>query len=209
MQPPSLLPLSTMRRPSQSFMPLVMAGTSTWVRGCGEATLLHSRPITAPTAAAATVYLLLALCVETPDGSQSASSLATWPSVANIMAYSAQGRPIAPGGARRQARPGPRAETDAQLANERLAALEGLIDTYLAPWLPLEEMPDARIVSTDMFEYMERRFYGMGIRVRVFQGRVFFRNVFAYEQSFYYSLLLTDAIPSEHHPGGGHALPHQ
>ena len=135
------------------------------------------------------MYLLLVLCVETQDGSRPAYSLTTtWPTVTYPMAYFAQGRAIATGGARRQARPEPRAETDLPLAKEtKLEALEGLVDTYLAPWLPMEEMPEARIVSTDVFEYMERRFYGMGIRVRVFQGRVFFRNVFAYEQPFYYS----------------------
>ena len=54
------------------------------------------------------MYLLLALCIETQDDSQSASFLAmTWPSVAKSITYLAQGRTVATWGARRQARPEP------------------------------------------------------------------------------------------------------
>lgn len=76
---------------------------------------------------------------------------------------------------------GPALDTDGVTA-----AFEGVIDGYLQPWLPMPEMPE-RVVSTDMFDYMERRFYGMGIRVRIFQGRVLFRNVYAYQQPYYYA----------------------
>lgn len=66
------------------------------------------------------------------------------------------------------------------------AAFGPLIETYLQPWLPLEALPE-RFISNDMFEALERNFYGMGIRIRVSKGRVFFRNVYAYAQPFYYS----------------------
>jgi hypothetical protein len=110
------------------------------------------------------------------------------------MAYFTQGHTIASVGVRRQARPELHGGTVVQLANETRSAtgtgihqaFEGLIDTYLRPWLPSEEMKE-QVVSTDMFDYVERRFFDMGIRVRVFHGRVFFRNVYAYKQPFYYS----------------------
>jgi hypothetical protein len=67
-----------------------------------------------------------------------------------------------------------------------LQTFESLVDTYLQPWMPMPELPEW-IISTEMFDYTERYFFGMGIRVRIFQGRIFFRNVYAYEQPYYYS----------------------
>jgi len=140
------------------------------------------------TAAAGALLFLLALSEET--------SFVTWSAaaVAHRVAYFTQGHAIASVGVRRQARPELPDGTVVQLANAMRSAtgtglhqaFEGLIDTYLQPWLPSEERKE-RVISTDMFDYVERHFFGMGIRVRVFHGRVFFRNVYAYEQPFYYS----------------------
>ena len=132
----------------------------------------------------AALCLLLALRDEMHGGSGE-TSLPTRSAVANavtnMVAYVTQGNGHGKPGLRGI---GPQIRlTRANLHKE----FAGLIDAYLAPWLPMEETPEARTVSTDMFDYVERRFYGVGIRVRVFQGRVFFRNVFAYEQPFYYS----------------------
>ena len=139
------------------------------------------------------MLFLLALSEETRGGS-SATYFVTWftaDSVGKRMAYFTQGHLIASVGVRRQARPELPDGTVVPHARSATGtgvhqAFEGLIDTYLQPWLPSEEIKE-RVISTDMFDYVERRFFGMGIRVRIFHGRVFFRNVYAYEQPFYYS----------------------
>ncbi len=134
------------------------------------------------------LFLLAALCFNGEgDGAMSL--------VINRVAYATQAISNSPGNAlavsamRAESKPHSTAmdfEQSEELHGTLLQTFEGLIDTYLQPWLPMRELPE-RIISTDMFDFMERRFYGKGIRVRIFQGHVFFRSVFGFQQSFYYS----------------------
>jgi hypothetical protein len=65
---------------------------------------------------------------------------------------------------------------------------EFLIEKSLRPWIPLTDLPEP-IISSRIFDFMERRFYGMGVRVRLCRNRLYFRNIYPYKQPFYYSRL--------------------
>jgi hypothetical protein len=66
--------------------------------------------------------------------------------------------------------------------------LMSFIEENLAPWLPFPGSDD-KILRSEMFDALERIAYGMGARVRIYQGRIFFRQLMLWEQSYYYARL--------------------
>jgi hypothetical protein len=63
-----------------------------------------------------------------------------------------------------------------------------LVEETLAPWLPFPGNED-KLLHTEMFETLDRTGYRSGARVRIFKGRVFFRQVMRWKQPFYYARL--------------------
>ena len=66
--------------------------------------------------------------------------------------------------------------------------LTSLIEENLAPWLPFPG-DDDMILRSEMFDELERIGYGMGARVRIYEGRVFFRQLMRWEPTYYYARL--------------------
>ena len=66
--------------------------------------------------------------------------------------------------------------------------LMNLVEETLAPWLPFPGSND-KLLHLKMFEKLERIGYGMGARVRIFEGRVFFRQVMRWTHKHYYARL--------------------